>query len=291
MNTIVRELYKDVLADQIERLQDFRTTHSLTQTRIGKTTWNYLVCGKGDKTVVVLPGDERRGDLLFPLIQAWEQHYRLIYPSFPAVPTIQQLVEGLAAVLEKEQVRSINLLGVSFGGSVAQCFVRKYPQLVAKLILQNTTVPQPELAVAVRAIERVTTFMPGGTARSLLKQMLRQVVEAPQEEQAFWQAYIQELIGHHLTKKDALALLRGTIDYRQNYRFAPDDLAAWAGKVLILESQDDRPITPGMRAALKNAYPQARVETFPQGGHTPYLLHKERYLSIVEGFLDEKLPE
>lgn len=279
------DLSRDVPSEQAERLLKFRSTSQQRQVKAGKTTWNYLVCGDGDTTVLLLPGEERREDLVFPLIQAWEQEYRVVCPLYPAVPTIEQLVDGLALLLEKEQIASVYLVGISFGGNLAQCFIRKFPERVKGLVLQNAAVPERGLARPVEVLEKVMTFMPGSMVRSLLQQMMTQVLATPPGEQAFWRACVHELAFHSLTKKDALALLRETIDYRRNYSFSPDDLLKWPGKILIIESNDDRPITPAMRAALKAAYPQAQVQTFRRGGHTPFLLQAEQYHALVGGFL------
>ena len=73
----------------------------------------------------------------------------------------------------------------------------------------------------------------------------------------------------------------------ESFRFAPDELASWAGRVLILESDEDI-VTPEQRAELRRRYPQARVHTFHGAGHTPWMSHKEEYLSVINEFLDQE---
>jgi hypothetical protein len=50
------------------------------------------------------------------------------------------------------------------------------------------------------------------------------------------------------------------VDWLKNV-LASEDPASWAGRVLILESDED-PVTPDHRAELRQAYPQAQVHTF-----------------------------
>jgi hypothetical protein len=38
-------------------------------------------------------------------------------------------------------------------------------------------------------------------------------------------------------------------------------------------------------AELRRCYPQARVHTFHGAGHTPWISHKEEYLSVIKEFL------
>jgi pimeloyl-ACP methyl ester carboxylesterase len=77
------------------------------------------------------------------------------------------------------------------------------------------------------------------------------------------------------------------IDLVESFRFAPDELATWAGRVLILESDEDI-VTPEQGAELRRRYPQARVYTFHGAGHTPWMSHKEEYLSVINEFLDQE---
>jgi hypothetical protein len=75
--------------------------------------------------------------------------------------------------------------------------------------------------------------------------------------------------------------------FEDRYRvIAPDDLASWPGRVLILESDEDI-LTPEQRAELRRCYPRAVVHTFRGAGHTPWMSHKKEYLSVINEFLDE----
>ena len=74
---------------------------------------------------------------------------------------------------------------------------------------------------------------------------------------------------------------------RLNYHFSTADLAAWPGKVLILQSDDDPTTKPAMRAALRALYTQAQVHTFHRAGHTPSLSQPDVFYSRVRAFLLE----
>src|SRR5215467_2981511 len=124
--------------EQQERLHVFRTEHPREQIILSGTTWSYILAGQGTETILILPGGERIGDLAFPIVQQFEQEYRCLYPSYPPYPTMGELVDGLAALLKRLAIERVILFAASFGGDVGQCFVRKYPQKVSKLILLNT---------------------------------------------------------------------------------------------------------------------------------------------------------
>src|SRR4249919_3519236 len=187
MTTIISETdYKGVPAEQKERLQAFRATHPRERVDLSGTAWSYLSGGKGTETILILPGGERIGDVAFPLFQEFEQEYRCLYPSFPPFSTMGALVDGLAALLDRLSIEQVILFAASFGGDVGQCFVRKYPHLVSKLILLNTGIPDERLGRATRRAKPLVTVLPLGIVRFLVNGILGKALSVRPEEQLFW---------------------------------------------------------------------------------------------------------
>ena len=288
MNTILSETtYKSVPTEQQERLRAFRMTHPRKQIDLSGTTWSYLLGGQGTETLLILPGGERIGDVAFPLMQQFEQEYRCLYPSFPPLSTMAGLVDGLAALLDRLAIAQVILFAASFGGDVGQCFVRKYPDRVSKLILMNTGIPDEQLGRATQRGKPLVTLLPLGIVRFLVSTLvLEKALSVRPEEQLFWQAMMHELVAH-LTRSDMVSSFDETIDYRLHYHFSPDDLTAWPGNVLILQSDDDPATKSAMRMALRNLYPQAQVHTFHQAGHTPFLSQPDEFYPLVCNFLHQ----
>jgi pimeloyl-ACP methyl ester carboxylesterase len=284
MNTFrSRTDYKSVPAEQQERLRAFRTTHPREQIDLSGRVWSYLLAGQGAETLLILPGGERIGDVAFPLMQQFEQEYRCLYPSYPPCSTIGELVDGLAALLNRLSIAQVMLFAASFGGDVGQCFVRKYPERVSKLVLLNTGIPNEQLGKATKRLKPLVTLLPLSVVRPLVSALLGKALSVRPEEQLFWRAMMHELVAH-LTRADMVSTFDGTIDYRLNYRFTPDDLAAWPGKVLILRSENDPATKPEMRADLRDLYPQAQVHIFQQAGHTPFLSQPDEFYLLVRTF-------
>jgi len=287
MKTTISETdYQHALVEQQERLHAFRMTHPREQIVLSGTTWSYLLAGQGSETILILPGGERIGDVAFPIVQHFEQEYRCLYPSYPPYSTMGALVDGLAALLERLSIEQAILFAASFGGDVGQCFVRKYPDRVSKLILLNTGVPDERLGKATQRSKPLVTLLPMGIVRFLVQKLLVKALSVQPEERLFWQAMLHELV-NELTRADMVSSFDETIDYRLNYRFTPTDLATWSGKVLILQSDDDPATKPAMRLALRNLYPQAQIHTFQQAGHTPFLSQPDEFYPLVRAFLHE----
>jgi len=287
MKTTISEVDSlHAFVEQQERLHAFRAAHPREQIVISGTTWSYILAGQGSETILLLPGGERIGDLAFPIVQQFELEYRCLYPSYPPYSTMGELVDGLAALLRKLSIEKVILFAASFGGDVGQCFVRKYPDRVSKLILLNTGIPDKRLGKATQRSKPFVTLLPMGIVRLLLQKILVRVLSVRPEERLFWQEMLHELIAQ-LTRADILSSFDETIDYRLNYQFTPDELASWMGKILILQSEDDPATKLAMRQALRNLYPQARVHTFQNAGHTPFLSQPEEFYPLVNSFLHE----
>ena len=278
--------YQHVPAEQRERLRTFRTTHPREQIDLRGATWSYLLGGQGSETLLILPGGERIGDVGFPLMQQFEPEYRCLYPSYPPLSTMSALVDGLAALLDRLEIAQVLLFAASFGGDVGQCFVRKYPGRVSKLLLLNTGIPDEQLGRATRRGKPLVSLLPLKIVRLLVRKLLGKALAVRPEEQLFWQAMLHELVAH-LTRADLVSSFDDTIDYRLNYHFSPADLASWPGKVLILQSDDDPATTPAMRLALRQLYPLAQTHTFQRAGHTPFLSQPDEFYPPVRTFFHE----
>ena len=72
------EIYARVPREQVARLKKFRRTHPYKQLSIsdkkadtnGDTKWEYISCGQGEQTLLLLPGALSIGESLFPFIEA-----------------------------------------------------------------------------------------------------------------------------------------------------------------------------------------------------------------------------
>jgi pimeloyl-ACP methyl ester carboxylesterase len=246
--------------------------------------WRYRVVGAGARTFLAIPGGELVNDLGFEFAMAVSGTPRVVYPAYPRASSIEELADGLRAILDAEEVDCVAILGASFGGSVAQVFVRRYPERVSELILSNTGVPLRYLAGPVRVTYWIARVMPWRVVTKLLRSPLLKTVDQTRADREFWQEYLDELCSVRLTKADVLSNMLNQHDYHVRFRFAPEDLKQWRGRVLIAESDTDV-IGPRRRKALRETYPQATLRTFHNAGHAPMFTRYGEYLRMVQDFL------
>jgi pimeloyl-ACP methyl ester carboxylesterase len=288
------EIYARVPVEQVARLKAFRLAHPYKQLTVGDMEWQYICCGHGEETLLLLPGALSVGESMFPLMTAFANDYRIIAPSYTLSLTMRGLCEGLARILEAENVNEVHVCGGSYGGLVAQYFVRQYPAQIRSLILLHTFILTRRYAKPLWLAGKLFPALPQRLFVPLLKlrldRMLLSTLRARNHPEAeFWRAYLNEAIASDLLKQVFTHQNRCLLDLTRQPAFAPDDLKQWPGKVLIIESDDDPAIPPRERALLRNTYPQAHVHTFRDAGHASTVLRREEVVSIIRAFLNGQI--
>jgi len=280
------KIYKDVPLVQKEWLINFREMHHYHHLNVGDINWKYIKCGMGKEVVVMLPGSVRSAEVWAKLISYLEPGYRIISPTYPSIESMEEGAEGIRGILDKEKARRIILMGSSFGGWLAQVFVRKYPGMVKKLILSNTSTPESAMS---RPLLEYTRFSLPRYPEKILKLIykrsyLKILSEVGEDEKQFWKALITELLCYYTTKKEIITMFSTIRDFARNYSFSIDDLKRWRGKVLIIESSDDIH-KDDSKDRLKSLYPRAIIKTLKDAGHTAGYTAPPEYVRAVKNFL------
>lgn len=275
--------YADVPVEQRDALRQFRAAHPATRIKTSGVEWTYLASGQG-APLVWLVGGLRMADAAYRSIPILEDAFRIITPDFPSVSTMAELADGLAAVLDSEKIDAAHVLAGSFGGMLAQVFARRHPDRVQKLILSTTTPPDADAAAKYQQQIAFISSVDEPLVREVKMQMFS-TIAPPDEEAAFWRAYLNELYSTRLNKADILATYECLLDYMQNYVFKPDDLADWGERVFIFNSDNDATFGTQVQDSMTRLYPHARVHTFAGAGHSPGSTQRETYFSLVREFL------
>ena len=272
--------------NQDERLRAFRASYPNRSLTVAGKTWKYRICGAGPHALLMPPGGELVNDLGFDLAAALAPRYRMVYPAYPIAHTLDELADGVAAILDAEQIAQTAVLGASFGGAVSQVLVRRHPAKVDRLILSNTGVPLAYLVRGRKIANAVLSSLPWPVLRGLMSRSILKLLHPPAGELPFWRRYTTELFTKQLGKADVMANLEIQLDYHVRYRFLPEDLQAWHGKIFVVESDNDI-FNAERRKALRDTYPQAPVYTFHGAGHAPAFSRPSEYLEVLNRFLEQ----
>jgi pimeloyl-ACP methyl ester carboxylesterase len=286
------EIYARVPAEQVERLKEFRSTHKYKHLLVDGAEWEYISCGRGEQALLILPGGLAVGESAFPLITAFEKEYRIIAPSYALSLTMTGLCDGIAHILETEGVHQAHALGGSYGGLVAQYFVRKYLDKARSLILSHTSIMTPKFEKPLQIAEKLSRVLPRSLFAPLFKLRLNKIIlstlrAAKHPEFEFWRAYLNEAVASGRLNEVAVHQNKCLLDLTRQPQFTPEDLKGWRGRILIIDSDNDPAISAKDRDLLRNTYPQAQSHTFHGAGHASSILKREEVCSIIRCFLDE----
>jgi pimeloyl-ACP methyl ester carboxylesterase len=268
----------------LEEFQAFRRAFPYNHVTHDGVTWPYLTGGHGAPPLLLLSGALAIPDISWTSILNFAARRRVIVPAYPPVKTMDDLVDGIAAVLRHEGVDRAHLMGGSYGGFVAQVFARRHPQLTRSLVLSHTQPPYPELAPQMRRYVRLLRWIPMRLVRGMMRRVFRSMMPDWNEDTACLLATFEELIRYALDKQDVIGILARTADYSVQ-PFTAGDLSAWPGKVLLVFGSDDTATPPDVRQRLASLYPGCQVHLFEGAGHTTAVTHQEEYVSVIDEFL------
>lgn len=290
-DAIFNQIYAKVPAEQVERLKEFRRAHPYKRLTFGGEQWEYIACGRAsEQTLLLLPGALSVGESTFPIITAFENEYRIIAPSYALSLTMTGLCEGIAHILETEGIGKAHVIGGSYGGLVAQYFVRQYPDKALSLILSHTFLMSPKLELPLKLMSKLFPLLPRSIFVPLLKMRLNKMLLSTlrrrnHPEYELWRAYLKEAVASDRLKEVAVHQNKCLLELAQKPQFTSDDLKEWQGKILIIDSDDDPAIPAKDRELLRKTYPQAEVKTFRDAGHASSILKREEAFSAIRKFL------
>jgi pimeloyl-ACP methyl ester carboxylesterase len=267
-----------------EEFAAFATESTRRTLVIGGLSWEYFVCGRGSETVVLLPPAVGGGEVFFLLARQLAPVARVLAVGIPAVTTVSEMVRGLLELLDKERVVRAHLFGASFSGLLAQAFVRAHPERVAGMILSHTGTPAEERVRRTRRIARIIGHLPPWLIRSLLRCAVRAALPKRATERAFWIRLYGRAITH-TSRRDFVARYLAAADFDATCRWTPDDLSEWRGKVLMIESTDDRIAGATTRNELARLYPSASHSVFARAGHSSYAADPYGVACVVRDFV------
>ncbi len=290
MTTSVNRGYEGVPQEQMERLLKVRSDHPCKRINVAGVEWEYISCGNGTEVLLLLTGGLRVAEAAFGFIQMFEGTYRVIAPTYPPLGTMGELVDGIAAVLDAEQVSEAFVLGQSYGGAVAQVLVQRYPSRVKKVVLSGTA---PLIVVRWKKVLNslllaIAALLPERVVMSIFRRIVSPVVTVQESERAFWEAYLKELFRRRLTKADILSHFQTSRDAQTKYVYTRGEKSSWSGDVLVIWGENDHLRTERCRRGMLEIYPQAQIHVIAGGGHTVAMSEPVKYAAAVKGFLGKR---
>jgi pimeloyl-ACP methyl ester carboxylesterase len=255
--------------------------------------WEYETAGRGEEALLLFHGAVGGGETMRGLAEAFAGEFRTIAPTVADVDTLAEVCDAASAILDREHVARAHVFGGSFGGLVAQAFVHRRPAQVSTLTLLSTGAPDRRAGGRAERAYRLARLVPFPVTRALLKFGVARQLRPPADGEAAerfegFRGRLDEYLDRRLTKRTMLSRLALGLDFNLRESYAAEDLEAWPGRVLIVESDDDPLITDEDRRRLRSLYRGALVCAFPGAGHLVQLVRPEGLTEVVRAFVKEE---
>ncbi|MEM4204059.1 MAG: alpha/beta hydrolase [Candidatus Methanomethylicaceae archaeon] len=272
-------LYAKVDPAIVNSLRSFRQANPPQRLQVDGATWEYIVTGEGQETILFLHGMTGAYDIWWQQIDALKGQYRMISVTYPPVRSLEGLETGVLAILEKEGVTDFNVVGTSLGGYFAQYLIAKHPERIRRAVLSNTFPPNDLIAEKNRTLGTILPYLPEWLVWSVFRGNFQQIIYPTSGNDELTLAFLNEIGYGRMSKAQLVGRYYCVIE-----KFtAPTPTMP----VMIIESDNDPLVELTLREQLRATYPDAVVHTFSGAGHFPYLNRAKEYTQLLVDFLSQ----
>jgi pimeloyl-ACP methyl ester carboxylesterase len=196
-------------------------------------------------------------------------------------PSLDEVADDLAAMLDSRKLDTVVLGGLSMGGYVAMAFLRRHPERVRALVLADTKASADPPEAAANRLRIAEEVLAAGSSAQLVDEVLPKMVGA--------------------TTKERRPLVMGRI--KATVESAPPPAVAWAQRAMAARPDsldtlravsvpalvvvgDEDELSPRADAdAMVEALPQGRLATIPESGHMTSMEAPEAFNAALLDFL------
>ncbi len=259
-------------------LQQFHQSHPVKTLHNNGENLEYIICGKGDHTILLLHGAFLRGDMYFRLISKLENNYRIIAPTFPlSKVNVMECLKWISLLMEREKIKNFMALGYSFGGGIVQGMLHFHPEWLEGAILSHTSNLFREINdKKLRIISILLKFIPFYLIKKKIGK--RRVYCDDSEWNEFRNAYFEERM-HIIGKKQIINFLNSTILTLKEIQGL--NAPKFEKPLYIIGTPNDKDAFSSF-PILQKLYPNAiAMKLEKSGGHHVVFLHPDAYSTLI----------
>lgn len=256
--------------------------------RLHLARWHERASGSGSqkhKPLLMLNGIGMNLELLEPLARALPEREVICFdmPGIGSSPdpilpyTIPSMALTTAALLDRLGIAEVDILGISWGGALAQQFAFQHRARTGRMVLAATAAG--------------ATMVPGNPA------MLAHLSD-PREYtvERTLRRNLASIYNGGGSGKVSLNAAKAPSPLGFSYQMMA--FAGWSSvpflpllamPVMVMADEEDQLVPPSNAHFLHNAIPHSRIEMFQGGGHLFMLSQRDRFIAKLRGFLDEDI--
>jgi pimeloyl-ACP methyl ester carboxylesterase len=178
-------------------------------------------------------------------------------------PSLDEVADDVAAMLDARKVDTCVLGGLSMGGYVAMAFLRRHPERVRGLILADTKAGADTPEAAANRRRMADEVIAAGDAKQLVDEVLPALVGATTKER---RALVLGRVKALVERAPAYAVAwaqRAMADRPDSF----ETLRAVTVPTLVVVGEEDTLSPPADAQAMADAVPGATLVTIPGSGH------------------------
>ena len=207
-----------------------------------------------------------------------------------ASQSMDSQVADLEAVRQALGLAKVALVGDSYGGLVVMAYAAAHPEHVAKLVLSDSPGPSwkdivhllPDVFPDIEEESSLEEQTLGGSteaaARAGLRNHFRMIFYSPEKRDAYMSRMGD--LGFEPAVGAAVAKATADLDLKSK-------IVEFHFPVLVINGRYDMNVAPGTAWSLAHAIPGAKIVFFEQSGHLPSYEEPEKYLKVLEEFLEK----
>lgn len=262
------------------KLYNFRS-RPLSFIMVDGIRWEYYSGGQGKQTVLFIHGMAGAYDIWWNQILEFEKDYKILTFTLPKqIASLEKTSNGIRAILDKENINKVTVIGTSMGGYIAQYLVQTMPEKIEKAVFGNTFPPNRLLAKVNKAKRKYLPLLPEIIIWNFVQKEMKQKLLPAANNDKVLASFLR---GLPFNKKKFFNRYDIVVE---SFNAAPATPESKTIPKLIIESSND-PLVPSLlRTKLKVTYPEAKVHTFQHQGHFPYLNAMDEYNVVLRGFLE-----
>lgn len=295
-----------------QRKPNLQAVRELTPTLHYRTIHGYRrafrVAGSGP-TLLLIHGIGDNSTTWHPVHSKLAQRFTVIAPDLlghgqsdkpRADYSVAAYANGMRDLLSVLDIEKATVVGHSLGGGVAMQFAYQFPQLVERLILIGAGGVTKDVNIALR----LASLPLGGEALALLRlPMVLPVLQVA--GRALGAIFGSTGLGRDIP--DALRILTDLPEPTASSAFTRTlrSVVDWRGQVVTMLDRcyltesvpvqliwgDQDAVIPVSHARMAHsAMPGSRLEVFARSGHFPFHDDPDRFVEVVERFIDSTVP-
>lgn len=255
------------------------TTNSFEKRRISLTesTWEYWVCGEGDKTLIFFHGAMIGPEMWFYPIDVLKKEYRIIAPFIPrTLSSVDEVIDFYQNLILQEEIEHKTIIGYSYGGGLVQLLVDFLPEQIDRVVLTHTGLLWGRKEIpSQRLMKLVLKSLPLLIVRKIFKK--KRIEEYPDSN---WNQFHREYFSQRMEKlkKDTLfEYLDSATVFLNDYIGREPEVKTYDEPVILLGTEGDKDAFYAMDK-FRELFPNALEYIFTEsGGHHYIFLHPEKY--------------